>query len=166
MSDLTKQTDFIEEECWLRQPGETAKAFHAFCAYRDFGGNRSLRKVMESLDLPDSRNGIWHAWCSRYQWVKRAEKYDAHLDQIHRYEREKNLREREEKHLQISNKMLEIVEKKLDKFDPDELSQGNLLDWMKSCSQLEKEILSPEDKEEKGSLKQLEISFFEDFKGV
>lgn len=166
MNELSHKTDFIEEECWLRQPGETGKAFHAFCSYRDFGGDRSLRKVMISLDLPQSRSGIWHAWCARYQWVRRAEKYDAHLDKIRRNEKEKSLQEREAKHLQLTKKMLDIVEKKLDQFDSDELSQGNLLEWMKSCSQLEKEILSPGDKEEKGSLKQLEISFFDDFKGV
>jgi hypothetical protein len=30
---------------WEKQPGEGAKAFHAFCIYRDFGASRSLPKA-------------------------------------------------------------------------------------------------------------------------
>lgn len=106
------------------------------------------------------------AWSKRYAWVLRSEKYDAHLDKIRLAANEKALREREAKHLQISNKMLDLVEKRLEKLDPEELSQGTILEWTKSCTQIETGILKSEEKNPSGTLKQLEISFFEDFKGV
>jgi hypothetical protein len=166
MGDSHGIKEFIEEECWLRQPGETGAAYSAFCHYRDYGGDRSIRKVMTSMELPESRSGIWHAWSKHYAWVLRTGKYDAHLDQIRLAENEKSLREREAKHLELSKKMLDLVEKRLDKIDPDEISQSTILDWMKTCTQLESEILKAEDTDHPGTLKQLEISFFEDFKGV
>ncbi|QEN06821.1 hypothetical protein EXM22_01990 [Oceanispirochaeta crateris] len=164
-TSIIESGTFIEEECWLRQPGETGAAYTAFCLYRDYGGSRSVRKVLKDQELPSSRSGIWLAWSQRYAWVLRAEKYDAHLDKIRLEENEKALRQRQAKHLELSKKMLDLVDKRLDKLDPDELSQGTILDWMKNCSQIETDILKDEEKE-KGTLKQLEISFFEDFKGV
>ncbi len=166
MSDIIPADKFIEEECWLRQPGETNAAYTAFCLYRNYGGDRSIRKVMKDRDLPESRSGIWHAWSKRYAWVIRSEKYDSHLDKVRLSENEKALREREAKHLELSKKMLDLVEKRLEKLDPEEISQGTILDWMKSCTQIETNILKNEEHDQPGTLKQLEISFFEEFKGV
>ena len=162
---IVEEGTFIEEECWLRQPGETGAAYTAFCSYRDYGGDRSIRKVIKSLDLPSGRSGIWLAWSKRYAWVLRSEKYDAHLDKIRLAENEKSLREREAKHLAITKKMLDLVEKRLESLDPEELSQTTILDWTRNASQIETDILKTDEKET-GTLKQLEISFFEDFKGV
>jgi len=164
MNDLLDSGNFIEEECWLRQPGETGAAYTAFCLYRDFGGDRSIRRVIRERDIPSSRSGIWMAWSKRFAWVLRCEKYDGHLDKIRLAENEKALREREAKHLELSCKMLDLVEKRLNKMDPDELSQGSVLDWLKTCTQLETGILKDEERD--GPVRQLEISFFEDFKGV
>ncbi len=166
MNDITQSENYIEHECWLRQPGETGAAYAAFCQYRDYGGDRSIRKVMTAREIPDGRKGIWHAWSKRYAWVIRCRSYDDHLDKIRLAENEKALREREAKHLEISRKMLDLVDKRLEKLDPGELSQNTILDWTKNCSQLERTILKGEDKEESGGVKQLEIAFFEDFKGV
>ena len=173
MSDLqegTGQKDvkkFIEEESWLRQPGETNAAFHAFCLYRDYGGDRSIKKALEASSTPMSRSGIWQAWSKKNLWVKRAGDYDKHLDNIRRKERENSFREREKKHLAISKKMLDLIEKRLKTFDPEELSQGMMMEWLKNCVSIERESLDPEDGEGKhGTLKQMEISFFEEFNGV
>ena len=157
--------EFIEDESWLRQPGETNPAYNAFCMYRDYGGDRSISKVLKTNGFPENRSSLWRAWSSRYQWNKRAGDYDNHLDKIRREEREKDLREREKKHLEISRKMLDIVEKRLDKFDPDELSQNVITDWVKNGIGIDRETLGQEG-EKKGNQKQLEISFFEEFDGV
>ena len=63
MSDLPAK--FIEEESWLRQPGETNAAYHAFCLYRDYGGDRSIKKALVRSNTPMSRSGIWQAWSKR-----------------------------------------------------------------------------------------------------
>ncbi len=158
---------FIEEESWLRQPGETGPAFRAFCLYRDFGGDRSIKKAMEANGVPSGRSGIWCAWSRKHQWVRRCGDYDQHLEYIRRLAKENAFREREEAHLKVSKKMLEIIESRLDGFKPKDLSQGNLVDWLKTAVGVETETFLREVEDGKpGTMKQLEISFFEDFRGV
>jgi hypothetical protein len=172
MDDLIKDNEsgiakrFIEDESWLRQPGETGAAYNAFCLYRDFGGDRSIKKVLVASSIVLSRCGIWQAWSSKYLWVKRVSDYDKHLDNIKRNENETRLRERVKKHLEISEKMLEIVVKRLEKFDPDELSQGMMMEWLKNCVSIERGCFESEVDDKTKGFKQLEISFFEDFNGV
>ena len=63
--------------------------------------------------------------------------------------------------------MLALVEKRLDKFDAEELSQGMMMEWIKNCVSIERDSLDTEDEEGKsGNLKQMQISFFEEFDGV
>ncbi|HAK45899.1 MAG TPA: hypothetical protein DCO79_08285, partial [Spirochaeta sp.] len=135
MSDIPVipgKKDFIEEESWLRQPGETNAAFHAFCLYRDYGGDRTIRKSINDAGLPERRINIWRAWSNKYRWKRRTGDYDNHLEKIKREEREKAFREREQKHLAVTEKMLTLIEKRLDKIDPEELSQGTITDWLKT----------------------------------
>jgi len=159
--------DFIEEESWLRQTGETGPAFRAFCLYRDYGGDRSIVKAMEANGVPSGRSGIWCAWSRKYQWVRRCGDYDKHLEHLRRVAKENAFREREEAHLKVSKKMLEVIEKRLEGFKPEELSQGNLVDWLKTAVGVETTTFERELGERKsGDGAQLEISFFEDFRGV
>lgn len=164
--EIQEQSAFIEEESWLRQRRETGAAFFAFCLYRDYGGDRSIRKVLERAELPQQRSSIWRAWSQKYRWQRRCADYDNHLDAIRRQEREEAFRQRERKHLEISDKMLTLVEQRLEKLDPEELSQGTITDWVKSCVSLERENYQEEGNTNKGKLKQLEISFFEEFDGI
>ncbi|MBI9103742.1 MAG: hypothetical protein JEY99_15105 [Spirochaetales bacterium] len=170
MSDnihLENTRRFIEEESWLRQPGETNAAFHAFCLFRDYGGDRSIRKVLEKAGYPERRISIWRAWGSRFQWKRRTTEYDNYLEKIRRQEREKAFRLREQKHLDVSEKMLDLVDKRLTKIDPQELSQGTITDWVKSAVSLERQNFEDTiNTETKGNLKQLEIAFFEEFDGI
>lgn len=66
---------------WEMQPGETSKAFAAFCAYRDMGPERSLPKVcqMSARSLPNVKR-----WSERHRWVERAAAYDAYMDSVRR----------------------------------------------------------------------------------
>ncbi len=42
-----------------------------------------------------------------------------------------------------------------------------MMEWLKNCVSIERESLDPEDEEGKpGNLKQMQISFFEEFDGV
>lgn len=164
-SSLPAKSTFIEEESWLRQPGETGAAFFAFCLYRDYGGDRSIRKVVEAAGLPARRISIFRAWSKKYQWQRRCTDYDNHLDAIRREEREKAFREREKKHLQVTGKMLDLVDKRLDKLDPEELSQSTITDWIKTSVNIERENYQ-KDPDNPEKHKQLEISFFEGFDGV
>lgn len=58
-------------------PGETHKAWLAFCIYRDYGSGRSLDKVWREATGRDGRHARhWATWSSKNHWVSRCEAYD------------------------------------------------------------------------------------------
>jgi hypothetical protein len=72
-----------------RLPGEPARAYHAFCHYRDAGSTRSLdrswrehhAKCLGTVQPATRRRPMsWGDWSARWGWVERAGSYDAHLD--------------------------------------------------------------------------------------
>lgn len=63
---------------WTRWKGETRQAFQAFTAYLDAGMGRSNAKVARGLGKSTT---IINRWSSRWYWVRRAEAYDAMLEQ-------------------------------------------------------------------------------------
>jgi hypothetical protein len=82
---------------WERQPGESARAFAAFCLYRDLPpAERSLDEVCRRLAHDDGaalfrrssgahparRNGRVSAWSSSFQWVARAQAWDQEKDRL------------------------------------------------------------------------------------
>ena len=73
----------IEPELWELQPEETARAFEAFCIYRDMGANRSLRKTSQELGKNCTTISEWSV---KYDWVKRVAAWDAEQDRIARNE--------------------------------------------------------------------------------
>jgi hypothetical protein len=74
-------------ESWERAPFESAKAFHAFCHFRDAGAGRSIAKgwsshratcgVQTGTGRVPSR---WKTWSSRWGWVERADAWDADVE--------------------------------------------------------------------------------------
>lgn len=73
---------------WDRQPGESARAFAAFCVYRDAGAARSLRAIVDKTSAKLAQIG---AWSRRYGWVNRVEAYDAHMSRLEQAAREQAL---------------------------------------------------------------------------
>ncbi len=75
---------------WEQRPDESARAYQAFCMYRDLGAARSLDKAFAALwaqerqasakTAPKSASGHWSKWSTRFAWVERAKAYDAYLD--------------------------------------------------------------------------------------
>ena len=51
---------------WEQQPGESARAYEGFVAYRDLEASRSLRKVAAELKKPDS---LVERWSRDHDWV-------------------------------------------------------------------------------------------------
>ena len=153
-------------DSWERLSGETNPAWNAFCAYRDYGADRSIKKVLELHAIPASRYGIWCAWSARYQWVKRAGDYDVYTDKLKRTERDRRYAEREKLNREITEKVLSIVSKRLESFDPEELSQSSIMEWIRSSIEIEKEIYGKEGGGESSLCRQLEINFTEEFKGI
>jgi hypothetical protein len=89
---------------------------------------------------------------------------------LKRAEREREFAEREKMYQRITEKVLSIVEKRLEKFDPDELTQGNVMEWLKNSIDIERALYGKadgdEDADEKPFRGQLEINFVNEFEGL
>ena len=74
------------KEPWTRMEGETAKAYQAFCLFRDLGPTRSHRLVAEVLveEAPERKVETvisqLKGWSVKYRWVARAETYDEYRE--------------------------------------------------------------------------------------
>ncbi len=71
----------IEIPRCLRLPGESARAYAAFCMFRDLREARSLTLVGRRLGCSKQNIG---RWATHWNWKERCLAYDRHLDAIHR----------------------------------------------------------------------------------
>ena len=87
---------------WDIQPGETAKAFHAFSHYRDMPpADRSIDTAhAEHLARCEGRkrrgkrgSNRWQDWSPKHDWVSRAVAHDADLSRKRRDRRARELEE-------------------------------------------------------------------------
>jgi len=123
-------------EIWERQPGETAKAYAAFCVYRDLGPGRSLEKAAQAMGYKSRKNfSIWH---SKYEWVKRAEAYDEYLERRKREEHEKAILEMAERHARLAVAFQQKIAQRIQMIDPNELTPQDLARWLEIATKLER----------------------------
>jgi hypothetical protein len=109
-------------EIWERRPGESARAYAAFCVYRDLGPGRSLnlaygewRRAQGCAGDAAKAAGYWAEWSSGFEWVARAEAYDGHLEALKRAAREDALRRLEERRLDFELRNQERLEARVEK---------------------------------------------------
>ena len=77
----------INPQSWDRLEKESPKAYIAFSSYRDLGPTRSVEKAFAALNPGKKRSGRpaeWYVWSSKFDWVERAEAFDAYADEIQR----------------------------------------------------------------------------------
>ena len=157
-------------ESWERLAGESSGAFAAFCAYRDYGPGRNIRKAVESFEKDEAkrekRYGVWRNWCSQYRWKERAADYDRYTEQLKQSEFRKTIEAQGELHRQVTGKMLEVVKKKLDGMNPEELTQGNVTEWAAMAIRAEREAAGLVTSNGKSEPKQGELNFAPDFQGL
>lgn len=80
-----------EAYIWTRRDDETSRSFECFCVYRDLGPSRSLAEAYrQETGKKQARqpSGTWTGWYAANDWKKRAEAYDAFLEESVRKERE------------------------------------------------------------------------------
>jgi hypothetical protein len=76
---------------WERRENETAKAYAAFCIYRDLPvESRSLSLAAEKLGRSLS---LLEQWSARHEWVIRVQAYEEYLRQIEQTEMEEARRQ-------------------------------------------------------------------------
>jgi hypothetical protein len=157
-------------ESWERLPGESGAAFAAFCAFRDFGAERNIRKAVERAEADPvkaaKRYRVWRSWSMQFKWRERAEEYDRYLDRMKQAELRKTIEEQGKVHRMVTGKMLQVVNKKLDLMDPAELAQGTVTDWVSTAIRAEREAAGLAAGKDKPEPKQGEIQFTPDFEGL
>src|SRR5271165_1640759 len=86
---------------WEQHPGESARAFGAFCAYRNLGPRRSLRAAAAAFYGQASAAGERQVdkWSRKFRWVERVGAWDRHLDAEACRAQEETRREMAERHV-------------------------------------------------------------------
>jgi hypothetical protein len=158
-------------ESWERRPGESGAAYGAFCAFRDLGLERNIRKAVDSYEKDEGKRGrryrMYRKWCSQFRWRERAADYDRYLERLKQAEKRRTIEEQGERHRAVTGKMLAVVEKKLDLMNPADLTQGTVTEWVETAIRAEREgaglVVSNGGKTEP---KQGEINFSAEFEGL
>ena len=157
-------------ESWTKQKGETALAYNAFCAFRDYGPERNIIKALHGVekDVHEAKRKYrsWRNWAYINCWKKRAGDYDKYLDSIHLTEERKLVEKRREAHRQTMEKVLTVVNKKLDTMAPEDLAQNNLIGWAKTAIETERAVLGISAEEGADKNGQPVIRFDHDFEGL
>lgn len=99
-----------DRDPWDIQPGETVRAFTAFCYYRDLLSARTLRRVAAELKRPQT---TVEGWSRRWRWLARCEEYDLHLDRRLREQRETEAEQAMVRHGQIGRGLQTLVRLRL-----------------------------------------------------
>ena len=175
MTDIDKaieeaKKEILPFESWERLAGETGAAFSAFCAYRDLGADRNIRKAVETVEKDEAvrvkRYKVWRNWSTAFRWRERAADYDRYLEKLKQTELRKTIEAQGEKHREVTGKMLDVVSKKLDTMNPAELTQGNVAEWVQTAIKAEREAAGLVTSSGKAEPKQGELSFVPDFQGL
>ena len=175
MTDFEKaieqaKAEVLPFESWERLPGEGSAAFAAFCAFRDFGPERNVRKAVESQEKDEGvrarRYRVWRNWCAQFHWRERAADYDGYTEKLRQGELRKTIEAQGEMHRKVTGKMLEVVSKKLDTMNPEDLTQGNVTEWVETAIRAEREAAGLVTPNGKAELRQGELNFVPDFQGL
>jgi len=162
-------------ESWEQLQGESSAAFSAFCAFRDFGADRNIRKATDSsllrsgekdLNVRIKKYRTWRAWATQYRWKERALDYDRYIEKLKQTEFRKTIEAQGEKHREVTGKMLNVVIKKLDTINPEDLTQGTVTEWVQTAIKTEREMAGITLPNGKPEMKQGELNFVSDFQGL
>lgn len=88
---------------WEKLSVETAKAYHYFAVYRDLGPARTLKKVSDSCGISANQ------YATRFGWKKRAEAYDAWVDEQTRTQRLDAILDMRDRHAHLAKRFQKIA---------------------------------------------------------
>jgi hypothetical protein len=164
------QAGTLPYRSWEQLPKETAEAFDAFCIFRDIKIERNIKTAVESVyadkKISNQKYNVWRNWAWKFKWRERAESYYRYLEQMKQEEIRKTIEAQGELHRQVAGKMLNVVSKKLDLMNPEELTQNNVSEWANTAVKIHREdggLIATNGKQE---TKQGELNFVTDFQGL
>lgn len=120
---------------WERQENESAKAFEAFCIYRDMGIQRSVRKVARELGKSET---LMARWSGNYDWVERAASWDEEQDRIVRQAQLDDIKKMRKRHAEIATDMLVKAAAALEELPADEIKAADISRMVDIASKLER----------------------------
>lgn len=126
---------------WERMPGESARAYAAFCIYRDLGPQRSIAAVAERLPgvrAPRRAKRPLERWSSRWNWVERARAWDEEQERLARQEKARAVREMCERHARIAVAMLQKAVERLRSLNPEDLEPLDVVKFIVEAAKLER----------------------------
>ncbi len=123
------------ENPWEQQPGESAKAFEAFAAYRDMGADRSIRKVAQKVGKSATQMG---KWSKAHQWTDRVRAYDKHLDHVAQAQAEREVQRMTTRHINIAMNLQAKAIDALNNLDPSMLSPKMMLAFLTKATEIER----------------------------
>jgi hypothetical protein len=125
---------------WEQQPGESTRAFGAFCVYRDLGPMRSLRAAAVAFYGRETRSveRQFDTWSSAFRWVERAGAWDRHLDAAARLAQVEARREMVERHVKEARVLQAKALERLRSICPEELGPSDLLRFIVEAAKLER----------------------------
>jgi hypothetical protein len=175
MTDFEKVIEDVKKEIlpfesWEQLQGETGAAFTAFCAYRDMGSERNIRKAVESVEKDVTAQAkkykVWRNWSTQFRWRERAADFDRYVEKLKQAELRKTIEAQGEQHRAVTGKMLEVVKQKLDSMNPADLTQSAVTEWVQTAIKAEREAAGLIASNGKPEPKQGELNFVSDFQGL
>lgn len=127
---------------WERQPGETSKAYAAFCRYRDMDpGKRSLAAV-SSQGKKCGKGGkpstVIADLSAKHDWVARAAAYDDHMDELVRAKLEKQRLDMAERQADVARAMIEKARERIKNIDLEDMSPQDVARWVDVATKTER----------------------------
>ena len=125
------------------QPGETAKAFHAFSHYRDFQpAGRSIdaaytehqRSCQQDGNGTKTVPGFWRNWSAANRWVDRTAAHDADLSRQRRERRARDLEEAQDALATLAQSGVLRLEQRLQTLDVDEIPAASIPPWFRALA--------------------------------
>lgn len=132
---------------WERQKGESEKAFEAFAAYRDMGSERSITKVVQSLNKSRALIG---RWSSRWEWTERVRAYDNELEKAARAKAIKDRKDMTDRHIKIAMQLQKKALEALTSLEVEAMSPKDIKEYIKMATDLERLNRTLEEESSKG----------------
>lgn len=128
---------------WERQPGETSKAYAAFCRYRRMPPEkRSLALVASKGQKRGKTGGKARTsiveLSAQHDWVARAAAYDDHLDELVRARLEKQRLDMAERQANVARAMLDKAKERLDQMPLSLMSPQDVARWVDVATKTER----------------------------
>lgn len=125
-------------ELWEKQEYETPKQYEYFCAYRDMGLDRSLKKLQAQYGKPISFLKACEKYSVNNHWQVRCNAYQEYLDKIQREENEREIIEMNKRHIQQSLMLQKKIIDKMKDASPKELKLGDCARILETTVRIER----------------------------